>query len=213
VLDRSVVEQARRDLPPEIYQELYEARAADDSANPFGLDAIREGITSLSFATPVAWGWDLARSIDWTVGIALDREGAVCRFERWQMPWLETISRIRSLTGSVPALVDSTGLGDPVVDALRRGGGSDHAAPNFQGFNFTATSKQQLMEGLAVAIQRGEIRFPDGAIVAELESFEFEHSRTGVRYSSPPGMHDDCVCALALALHRKKNWRESRMLI
>lgn len=55
------------------------------------------------------------------------------------------------------------------------------------------------MEGLAVAIQKQEIGFPEGVITHELESFEYEYTRTGVRYSAPSGMHDDAVCALALA--------------
>ncbi|MGH7121228.1 MAG: hypothetical protein ACREFP_19925, partial [Acetobacteraceae bacterium] len=101
---------------------------------------------------------------------------------------------IRELTGSVAALVDATGVGDPVVEALQRGGFG-----NFEGLKFTTQSKQQLMEGLAVAIQRQEIRFPEGVLRNELEAFEYEYSRTGVAYSAPEGQHDDCVCALALA--------------
>ena len=62
-----------------------------------------------------------------------------------------------------------------------------------------------LMEGLAVAIQQNEIHYPDGVIVSELESFEFEYTRTGVRYTAPEGMHDDCVMGLALAVWAKKN--------
>jgi hypothetical protein len=37
----------------------------------------------------------------------------------------------------------------------------------------------------------------------ELETFEYEYTRTGVRYSAPEGLHDDCVCALALAVHKR----------
>jgi hypothetical protein len=55
------------------------------------------------------------------------------------------------------------------------------------------------MEGLAVAIQQGNVKFPDGPLRAELEAFEFVYSRTGVHYSAPVGLHDDGVCALALA--------------
>jgi hypothetical protein len=33
----------------------------------------------------------------------------------------------------------------------------------------------------------------------EMESFEFEYTRTGVKYNAPDGMHDDTVNALALA--------------
>jgi hypothetical protein len=78
---------------------------------------------------------------------------------------------------------------------------------NVRGYNFTAPSKQQLMEGLTVAIQHQEIRYPDGPIVAELESFEYVYTRTGVRYSAPDGLHDDCVCALALAVYQRGHGR------
>jgi hypothetical protein len=36
-------------------------------------------------------------------------------------------------------------------------------------------------------------------IVAELKAFEYVYKRLGVSYSAPEGMHDDCVCSLALA--------------
>jgi len=32
-----------------------------------------------------------------------------------------------------------------------------------------------------------------------LEAFEYAATRTGVRYGAPQGLHDDAVCALALA--------------
>ena len=64
---------------------------------------------------------------------------------------------------------------------------------------FTSRSKQQMMEGLAYAIQKREISFPDNEIKEELEEFEFEYTRNGVYYSAPDGLHDDCVCSLALA--------------
>ena len=69
------------------------------------------------------------------------------------------------------------------------------------------------MEGMAVAIQRGEVSYPDGPIVAELEAFEFEYSKTGVKYSAPAGLHDDCVMALALAVACKSGRKASWMPI
>lgn len=95
-----------------------------------------------------------------------------------------------------------TGVGDPVLEDLQQGTGS-----NFVGFKFTAPSKQQLMEGLAVDIQQGTTRFPAGVLVSELEALEYEYKRTGVRYGAPHGLHDDAVCALALG--RTKSWRPS----
>jgi hypothetical protein len=194
VLDAAEVEDAKRTLPEHVFRELYLAEPSDDAGNPFGLAAIRAAIAPLADTAPAHWGWDLAKSVDFTAGIALDRQGHTCRFDRFQADWFATGLRIRSHTESVPALVDATGVGDPVVEDLQRYGG------NFQPFKFSSTSKQQLMEGLAVAIQQREITFPDGPIVAELESFEYQFTRTGVTYSAPEGLHDDCVCALALAV-------------
>lgn len=203
VLAQSEIDDARRMLPEAVFRELYLAEPSDDEGNPFGIAAIRACIAPLSTAPPVAWGWDLAKSQDWTVGIALDAHGQTCRFERWQAPWETTIVRIQTMTGRVPALVDSTGVGDPVLETLQR-----YAPGVYEGYKFTAPSKQQLMEGLAVAIQQREIGYPDGPIVNELESFEYVYGRTGVRYSAPDGLHDDCVCALALARQRFAHRRE-----
>ncbi len=199
ILDQEEVADAKAQLPDAVFRELYLAEPSDDEGNPFGISAIRECIVpALSKKEPSAWGWDLAKSVDWTVGIALDENQAVCRFERWQAPWNDTERRIIGATGYVGALVDSTGVGDPVLEELQR----QHA--NFEGFKFNQSSKQQLMEGLAVAIQQRRITFPDGPIVAELEAFEYVYSRTGVHYSAPDGMHDDCVCALALVVMKAR---------
>jgi hypothetical protein len=128
------------------------------------------------------------------VGIGLDEFGQQVRMERFKRSWPATIETIMNSTEQTTALVDSTGVGDAILGQLQRDGGL-----NYEGFIFSEKSKQQLMEGLAVGIQNVEVTFPNGVLVDELETFEYLHSRTGVKYSAPEGMHDDCVCALALA--------------
>ncbi len=54
-------------------------------------------------------------------------------------------------------------------------------------------------------MQGHEIRFPKGPISIELETFEYEYTRSAILYSAPEGMHDDCVIALALAVRK---WRD-----
>ncbi len=198
-IDPDEIQAARRDLPEPAFRQEFEGEPADDGGNPFGLDAIRDCVALPSTSSPVVWGWDLAKSVDWTVGIPLDSDGVVCAgWQRFQAPWEETESRILEHT-TASALVDSSGVGDPIVERLQR-----HSSL-FQGFRFTGVSKQQLMDGLRAAIQRREIRIPDGPIREELEAFEYEFTANGVRYAAPRGMHDDCVMALALAVqHRGK---------
>lgn len=194
VMQRAEVESAQRDLPPHIFKELYLAEPSDDGGCPFSLESIAKCVRPESSQGVAVWGVDLAKSQDWTVACGLDASGAVAVLERWQGQWADTKTRLIRMIGDTPALIDSTGVGDPIVEDLQR------QLPSVEGFRFTASSKQQLMEGLAAAIHEGNLSFPDGWLRAELESFGFEHTRTGVRYEAPPGLHDDGVCALALAV-------------
>ena len=198
ILSEDEIEDARRQLPDNVFRELYLAEPSDDEGNPFGMIAIRDCIAPMSNQKPVCFGLDLAKSVDWTCLIGLDKERRVCVFERFQKSWNDTIETVRRIVGNVPCLTDSTGVGDAVLESLQ----TDRRR-NFEGFKFTQSSKQQLMEALAIAIQKQEISFPEGVITHELESFEYEYTRTGVKYSAPSGMHDDTVCALALANFHK----------
>lgn len=199
VLDAKEIEDARNQMPESAWRQLFLAEAADDGGNPFGLDHIAACVKPMSNKPVRSWGWDFAKQRDYTVGIGLDEDGVVAKFERFQhRPWGETVNTVVALSRGIAALGDSTGVGDPVVeDIQRRLGQSDEGT--FQGYHFTQGSKQQLMEGLAVAIQARKVGYPAGVIVSELEQFEYEFTRTGVRYSAPEGYWDDCVCALALA--------------
>lgn len=200
VLDAEEVEDAQRTLPDHVFKELYLAEPSDDGGNPFGIDAIRKCIAPMAKGPVCHWGVDLAKSYDWTVACGLNTSGYVCALERWQSDWGQTRRRLIELIGRTPASIDSTGVGDPVVEDLIR------ECPYASGFKFTSTSKQQIIEGLAASIQQQAIQFPEGWLTAELESFEYQYHQGGVRYSAPDGLHDDGVCALALAneLRRRK---------
>lgn len=188
------IEAARQELPAVVFEQEFLGVPADDGGNPFGLDAIEACLGPISTEPTVAIGVDLAKSVDWTVVVGLDATGQTTLLERWQGPWSETSKRLETLIGDLPALVDSTGVGDPIVEGLQR------TRPRVEGYRFSQTSKQQLMEGLASAFQTREIRIPDGWLRTECDTFEYSYTRTGVRYEAPSGMHDDGVCALALAL-------------
>jgi hypothetical protein len=201
VLDKEEIDDAERAFSgnPAAFRELYYAEASDDGGNPFSPAAIKRCLAPLSPAPAVVWGWDLAKSNDWTVGIGLDSYGTVSEFARWQKPWQDTVDQIVALTRGAAGLVDSTGLGDPVLEQIQQKSRDQGYGMTFEGYTFSSGSKQMLMEGLAVAINREQVHFPDGPIRRELEAFEYEYTRTGVRYSVASGLHDDCVMALALA--------------
>ncbi|MGC8838503.1 MAG: hypothetical protein ACP5UM_08815 [Anaerolineae bacterium] len=70
-----------------------------------------------------------------------------------------------------------------------------------QAFTTTNATKAQVVDALALALEQGELKLlPDPVLLSEMESFEMEQLPSGmVRYSAPPGMHDDCVISLCLA--------------
>lgn len=186
------IEDAKIQLPNVVFEQEYLANPSENSANPFGNAFIRNCIKPISGQPIVCYGIDLAKSVDFTVIIGLDKGGNVAYFDRFQMDWHNTKETIKRLP-IAPILADSTGVGDPILEDLIRDG------VNIQGLKFTNQSKQQLMEGLAQAIQQARIGYPDGVIVDELDIFEYQFTANGVRYSAPSGFHDDCVMALALA--------------
>ena len=175
-----------------MFRELYLAEPSDDEGNPFGIREIDACVAPLSTAAPRYWGWDLARKQDWTVGIALDRGGYVCKFERFRKPWDLTFELIVDRTRHTSARVDATGVGDVIVEGLVK------KCKQLEGYVFTGPSKQILMEGLALAIHKKAVRFPEGPIASELRQFEYEYSPGGrVKYSAPGGQYDDAVCLAA----------------
>jgi len=195
-IDAKELEDARKDLPELAYAQEYLAEFNDNSANPFGVDYIRKQSQAKVNPTNVHfYGVDLAKSSDYTCIVGLNENGSIAYFERFQKDWSSTTAILKMLIGTTPALIDSTGVGDPIVEELVK------VCPNAQGFKFTSESKQQIMLELATSVQKQEVSILQGVMQEEMESFEYSYSARGVRYSAPDGMHDDTVCALALANH------------
>lgn len=202
-IDKTEIDDARIQLPRIVFEQEYMANPAENIANPFGSAHIQQCVYPLSTDKPVVFGIDLAKSIDWTCIIGLDKLGSVCYFDRFQKDWKQTKDTIKLLP-RVPILMDSTGVGDPIFEDLQREGLA------VTGLKFTSISKQQLMEGLATAIQQRLITYPEGRIVDELDVFEYQYSKQGVKYSAPVGYHDDCVMSLGLAWqHYQKFGKDS----
>lgn len=201
-IDSYEVDEARRGLPDVVFEQEYMANPAENAANPFGLAYIRQCTYEISQSPPAVFGIDLAKSVDWTVIIGLDRNGSVCYFDRFQKDWRQTKQTIKQLP-RVPMLIDSTGVGDPVVEDLANDG-----VPA-TGFKFSNVGKQQIMLNLVTAVQQRRITFPDGPITRELETIEYQFGQYGVKYAAPQGFHDDCVMSLALAWQHFTDYGQS----
>lgn len=151
-------------------------------------------------------GVDLAKYQDWTVLTPFNLNYFIAypqdRFN--QVDWNLQKAKIEAMARRYNnALVwpDSTGVGDPIVEDLKsRGvniGGEDGV-----GFKFTETSRQNLLNNLAILLEQDKIKIPnDEGLISELESFRYELTERGkIKVSVPDGMTDDRVMSLALAV-------------
>lgn len=186
----------KKEMPDRLFRQEIEAEFLDDEGAVFR--GVRACVSPLSLEPTVAIGVDLAKHQDFTVIVGMDREGRVTFWDRFrEVSWPLQKERITAAvtTHGGQVLLDSTGVGDPILDDLTQAG-----LP-VEGFKFTNPSKRQLVERLAIAVELHQVGLPDEPVILnELEAFEFEQGKTGVvRYSAPEGGYDDCVIALALA--------------
>ncbi len=145
-------------------------------------------------------GCDLAKYQDYTVIIVLDvteKPYRLVHFERYQGRfYTETVMRLKELYRKfnyAKVVIDSTGVGDPVLEDLQDIGA--------EGYVFTSKSKVQLIQRLQACLENGEVKYPYiEDLIKELQFFEYQLTRTGIKMEARQGFHDDCVIALALAV-------------
>jgi hypothetical protein len=159
------------------------------------------------------FGVDWGRDNDYTaIAIADANSGQIVHIERMrEVDYALQRGRLTALAQKwTPAAIWSeyNSMGIPVTDELRREG-----LP-IQPFKTTAQSKGPLIEGLALAIERGDVALVDDDVLRlELTAYTMDRlPGGGYRYSAPPGGHDDTVIAAALAWHGCNTHREVRSL-
>jgi len=207
------IEQARQSLPHDVFKQEYLAEFLDDAAGVFR--NVRACLGAV-LAAPVpgmsySMGVDLARLTDFTTIYVLDQNGVEVFHDRFnQIDWIVQKGRIKTACkkyNNAALLLDSTGVGDPIFEDLRRDG------LNVEGYKFTSESKRQLIQCLMLSFEQEKIKIiGDPQTLAELDSFEYEMLPSGVvRYSAPDGYNDDCVIGLALANWGIQNRTELRI--
>jgi hypothetical protein len=149
-------------------------------------------------------GVDLAKVTDYTVIRVYDRSTNSLvytdRFNRIEYPFQKKkIQAISKHFNNALAVIDATGIGDPIVDDLLRSG-----VP-CEPVKITEQSKKELIEKLSIWIEQRKIHLLrpefDPQALIEYDNFSYEIGPTGhVRYQAREGFHDDIVMADALAV-------------
>lgn len=214
-IPRKEIEAAQQDLPEAVYEQEYLAVFHEESAGVFrGIDKCFEGDIqeviekSLYISVPprpgftYVMGWDVAKYNDFSVMNILNAD--TMHIDAWfrtnMVDYTEQIKRARTLTelyNDAFVLMDSTGVGDPVLEMVRAAG------MTADGYLYTNASKKMLIEELQITIEHRGMTFPNIPIqTGELRTMQYKLSPSRfITYEAPKGFHDDCCNSLALAKH------------
>lgn len=202
---RAEMEDVRRTTTERTFREEYMAEFLDDSGAVFrGIHdaAIAPANPTYQRGNRYIMGVDWGKDHDYTALVVIDSDTrqmvAIDRFNK--IDYHLQRQRLSILAQKWhPAVIwaEANSIGAPIIEQLQRDG-----LP-VRPFMTTSRSKAPLIEGLALAIEQGQLALlPDETLLAELAAYQLERLPAGsYRYSAPAGMHDDTVIATALAWH------------
>jgi hypothetical protein len=198
----------RRNTPQALYAQEYECECVEGAGQFFR--RIKENTYDKEKELPsegdFQLGVDLAKYQDWTVTTPFNLNYFIAypqdRFNQvdWNLQTAKVEATARRFNDAL-IWVDATGVGDPITEELKarglRVGGEDG-----RGFKFTETSRQNLLNNLAILLEQDKIKIPDDeGLISELEAFRYTLSEQGkIKVAVPDGMHDDRVMSLALSV-------------
>lgn len=159
-------------------------------------------------------GVDWGQRNDFTVFCVVDPiENAVVELDRSKgIEYTMQSGRLAALRdrwNKADVIAEENSMGRPIREYLKRDG--IPVTP----FTTTNATKAAIVEGLALAFERGEIKIPnDPALVGELQAFEASKLPSGlIRYEAPSGQHDDTVIATAIAWEASARGKKRHNLI
>lgn len=197
------IEAMRLGMPERVFAQEIEARFLEDAGSVFRRVVDAATAVALDGAAEngnYVMGVDFARSNDFTVLTVVDlNTHELVYLDRFnQVDYAVQVGRLRACYERFRPhviIAEQNSMGGPLVETLQQQG-----LP-VQGFVTTNATKVQIVDSLALAFERGDIRIlPDPVLIGELQAFEMDRLPSGlIRYGAPTGQHDDCVMSLALA--------------
>lgn len=191
-IDPGEIEEARELLPSAVFDQEYLAEFVDSGATVFDsadIDAMARGWTGYQDARAggrYVTAWDIGRRGDAAVGITIDTAKlpysvvAYDRLVRVPYPEQQRMIEERVATFGGKVLVESNGVGDPVIENLRC-----RVTP----FVTTARSKVQAIQALQLLLERGALRCGVEQVIGEMRVYEWDDR----------ALVQDSVMALAIA--------------
>ena len=198
------IEDARKELPQDIFNQEYMCKFLDSGAGFFR--RVDENTYKSSEYIPKELalyqiGVDLAKYNDYTVISPFNlNDFHILKQDSFnQMDYNLQKARIENSYlkyGKGRIVMDSTGVGEPVFDDLNARG------MNVYPFRFNKTSRTDLLKNLQIMLEQDKIKIPDDdVLISELKSMTYELNDNGTtKICVPDGKHDDRIMSLALAV-------------
>jgi phage FluMu gp28-like protein len=152
-------------------------------------------------------GLDLAKHRDYSVLSVVYEEGEVLRhsfLHRFPLgtPYTEVLAyvqRAETVFRFQRLVVDQTGVGEPIVEELQR------SLAGVEGVVLTAAKKEELLSRLKLRMEQRRLALVNyRPLITELNEQQYAYAQEGsnvhLRFTHPPGHHDDLLWSLALAV-------------
>lgn len=212
-ISKAEIDEAKAELPKDVFDQEYEAIASANAANPFNMDIVdKQTRTELSKKPPVIYGIDVAKVGDASVIYGLDEDRNLAYFDRFRGAWQNTRDKILALPARVNKVMDASGVGDVLYEnALEMG------ASNLIGHKFTNSTKMNMVYQFVKDLEDG-LTTVNEETAEEMSTYEYKlNARTHtLTFNAQEGFHDDTISAGMLANAYAKeyglvrNWKLSR---
>jgi hypothetical protein len=196
------IEAAKRELPEQVFAQEYLAQFISDQT------AVFRGLASACVLEPQSAqlghsyviGCDWGKLNDFSVFsvIDIDTQEQVYLDRSNRLDYAVQVERLKYLCTQYPVqaiIAEANAMGVAIIEQVVR------ARLPVVAWTATMSSKQIMIESLALAIEQGKIKLLKHPIqLAELQAYEAKRTASGMmRYSAPEGAHDDTVMALGMA--------------
>jgi len=201
------IEDARKTLPKAIFNQEYKAMFIEGGGEVFS--NINLNYLNL-YPKPIGkvyCGVDLAKQEDYTVATFMDSKGNVIFIYRanqkeWTLMVAEMLVLIKKYNATV--MIEVNSIGDVIFEMIKKKWNDTHS------FITTNNTKQEIIEGLILDLNELNVMIPSNelfpVLTKELEVFTYDYNpkTRSIRYTHPPGMHDDTVISLAITNYLRK---------
>jgi hypothetical protein len=203
IIDPNEIDSARYTLPEHIFKQEYLAEFVDNGSGVFSNLTIANPTGSSSYYA----GIDLGRADDYTVLSIMNQNGHLVYCERWRHnSWQNIINSMLPILKQYNphVLIEVNSIGDVIYEQMLK------LYSKIKPFVTTSKSKQDIVEGLQVAIQNNQFTLPNiDWLIKEFNVFTYEYNpkTRNIKYSAPSGFHDDGVMSCCIAYQCYKEYK------